>query len=440
MNARDESCDALVIGAGMGGLIAACQLAHAGLGVIVVENLSFIGGRFSGFQSGGVEIPSGAFHTFPHGDKGPMAQALRRSGANVRVKTSKMFASFHVNGRPILARNGFGVFAAVPRVSDKLMLARILLQSWVTLRYDGSFGDWLRRLHVSDEVMILYERFAGFALSASVHDVPYVEGRKVIEMIIRYGVPGIPVGGAREVARQLGLAASQAGVTIRKNTQAQRLLVEGSRICGVVVYDRRREQEYTITAPVIVSNAGPGNTMQLANDAGLANGETPDRPAPAVGLKIHVLSPRSLIDHDSIMFCLDTQRIAGILQATNSDPDLAPKGWHLLVSHQVIPLGADWQAERDTGLADWRYLFGRAFDDCQVVGVSHFPARFPVNWATQGLDLREQPFAENGLWMVGDGMKPPGLMMVEGVAASAEGVVREILARVKRTRPSLYSI
>jgi phytoene dehydrogenase-like protein len=423
MSEGDNSCDILVIGAGVGGLIAACQLAQAGKRVIVVENLSFIGGRFSGFQADGVEVPSGAFHTFPHGHKGPMAQALRRCGANVNVSTSKMFASFHVDGKHIIARNGFGVFNVVPRVGDKLMLARILLQSWVTLKYDGSFGDWLRSLRVSDEVMMPYERFAGFALSASVHDVPYAEGRKVIEMIIRYGLPGIPQGGAREVARQLGLAATRAGVVIRKNTQAQKLRIEGGRVCGVVVHDRRRDETYTIHAPVVISNAGPGQTLRLAH--GLAN--APDVPTPAIGLKIHVLSPRSLIDHDAIMFCLDTQRIAGVLQATNTDPDLAPKGWHLLVSHQVIAPGADWQAERDLGLADWKYLFGAAFDDCKVVGVSQFPARFPVNWAAQGHDLRQQPFADSGLWMVGDGMKPPGLMMVEGVAASAEQVVAEIL-------------
>jgi phytoene dehydrogenase-like protein len=425
----DNDFDVIVIGAGMGGLIAACQLARAGKRVIVVENLSFIGGRFSAFQSGGVEIPSGAFHTFPHGHKGPMAQALKRSGANVQINTSKMFASFHVRGKHIVCTNGFGVFNVVPRLSDKVMLARILLQSWVTLRYDGSFGDWLRTLHVSDDVMLLYERFAGFALSASVHDVPYAEGRKVIEMIIRYGLPGIPMGGAREVARQMGLAASRAGVIIRKNTQARRLLTEEDKLCGVVVHDRRRDVEYTIHVPVVVSNAGPLNTLELAREAGFVNGTAPEPPIPAIGLKIHVLSPRSLIDHDAIMFCLDTQRIAGILQATNVDADLAPKGWHLLVSHQVMPPGADWQAERDLGLADWKYLFGSAFDDCQVVGVSHFPARFPVNWAAQGHDTRTQPFARHGLWMVGDGMKPPGLMMVEGVAAGAELTVQQILRK-----------
>ena len=90
--------------------------------------------------------------------------------------------------------------------------------------------------------------------------------------------------------------------------------------------------------------------------------------------------------------------------------------------------------ERQLALKDWRYLFGSDFDNCEVLGSSYFPARFPVNWASQGHDLRDQIFAERGLWMVGDGMKPEGLMMVEGVAASAESVVRQILG-INNTTP-----
>ena len=31
------------------------------------------------------------------------------------------------------------------------------------------------------------------------------------------------------------------------------------------------------------------------------------------------------------MYCLDTQRIAGMVQPTNSEPRLAPAGKHLLI-------------------------------------------------------------------------------------------------------------
>jgi phytoene dehydrogenase-like protein len=424
-----EKYDVLVIGAGIGGLIAACELAQAGKKVLMVENLSFIGGRFSAFQVNGSEIPSGAFHTFPHGERGPIAQALQRAGARIEVPATKIYASFHVRGEHILAKTGFDAFKAVQKTSDRLMMWRVLLQSWVQRDYPGSFGEWLIQLGASDDVRHMYDRFAHFAMSATIYDLPYVEGRAVIEMIINYGLPGVPIGGAREVARQLGLAATHAGVVVRKNTQARELLTRDGQVCGAAVYDRRRETAYSIFADRVISNVGPGATVKLAQDAGLAATiSTPiPTPAPAVGLKIQVMSPHSLIDHDSIMFCLDTQRVAGILQATNVDPDLAPVGCHLLISHQVIPHGADWQAERDLGLQDWRYLFGKQFDDCEIVGVSHFPDRFPVNWASQGLDLRTQPFAAQGLWMVGDGQKPPGMMMVEGVAASAERTVAQML-------------
>ncbi len=426
MNA--EQVDVLIIGAGIGGLIAACELAQAGRRVLVVENLSFIGGRFSAFRVDGAEIPSGAFHTFPHGERGPIAQAIRRAGAHVDVPATKVFGSFHVRGQHVLAKTGFGVFRAVQRPIDKWMLWRALLQSWIQQEYPGSFGEWLDHLGASPDVRIIFDRFAQFALSATIDDLPYAEGRAVIERIITYGLPGVPMGGAREVARQLGLAASHAGVTIRKNTQVRELLMQSGAFCGAVVYDRRRDVTYTIHADRVISTMGPDATFKLAQQAGIVC-EVSAPIAAAVGLKIQVRSPHSLIDHDSIMFCLDTQRVAGILQATNVDPALASEGCHLLISHQVIPHGADWQAEQALGLEDWRYLFGRKFDDCEIVGTSHFPERFPVNWASQGLDLRAQPFADQGLWMVGDGLKPPGFMMVEGVAASAERTVAQILGK-----------
>ncbi len=78
----------------------------------------------------------------------------------------------------------------------------------------------------------------------------------------------------------------------------------------------------------------------------------------AVGLKVHILSDVSLIPHRGIMYCLDTQRIAGMVQPTNSDPSLAPAGKHLLISHQVIQSN-NVEEERALALADLHMLFGK---------------------------------------------------------------------------------
>jgi phytoene dehydrogenase-like protein len=225
---------------------------------------------------------------------------------------------------------------------------------------------------------------------------------------------------------------------IRKNTPAQQLLLNQGRnhICGVTLLDRHTQKTYTVKTPLVISNVGPSATLKLCHAAGLSTGAVQSIPPPptATGLKVQVLSPKSLINHASIMFCLDTRRIAGIVQISNLDPDLAPPGKHLLISHQVVPQHADWRQERQLALQDWRDLFAADFDNCQVLGTSHFSAHLPVNWAAQGHDWRQQIFAGQGLWMVGDGMKPEGLIMVEGVAASAESVVRHILG-AKDTAP-----
>ena len=309
-----------------------------------------------------------------------------------------------------------------------------LLRSWWQKDYQGSLGDWLLEFGMPDLVRTVYDRFCQFALSSSVSDVPYSEGRKTTAMIFKYGAPGVPRGGTREVARQLGLAALAAGVAIRRNTRALNLLLDNNRVCGVTLLDRRKGERYAVRAPLVISDIGPGNTLRMCEESGLSrdNGQPlPPPPTPAIGLSLQVLSPKSLIDHDAIMFCLDTQRVAGIVQVSNADPDLAPPGKHLLISHQTMHQGADWLEERELALEDWRYLFGKDFGHCEVLAGSHFPARFPVNWASQGHDWREQIFAEQGLRMVGDGMKPEGLIMVEGVAASAESVVRQILGADK---------
>ncbi len=431
------SFDVVIIGAGMGGLLAGCQLAQAGKRVLLVEKLSFLGGRFSGFKVDNVEIPTGAFHTIPHGDKGPFSQALRRSGVNIQISNSKTFASFYINGEHIIAHNAIEILKIFSTLKEKNSVVRGLFLSWLIKDYRGSYGDWLGEIGMSENVKAVYDRFCQFTLSTTIYNLPYVEGRKVTEMIFKYGVPGVPKGGAREVSHQLGLAARNSGVEIRKNTRVQNLILTDGRVSGAVLFDRRLKETYQVKTSEIISSAGPGSTTEMLTASGLSpqyiESVFPTSPPPAMGFKLQVLSPRSLIQEDSIMFCLDTQRIAGILQASNLDPDLVPPGKHLLISHQIMNQGADWREERQLALEDWRHLFGTDFEDCEVLGSSNFPARFPVNWASQGYDLKEQVFAGEGVWMVGDGLKPSGLMMVEGVAASAETVVRQILGDINIT-------
>jgi phytoene dehydrogenase-like protein len=424
--------DVLIIGAGIAGLISACDLAQAGQKVLLVEKLSFLGGRFSAFPYSGAEISSGAFHTFPHGARGPMAMALQRLGINLPISTPKVVASFSLHQRHIVCKTPWDLLNVLPNWHDKLKIVHLTFQVRFQEHFQGSFGDWLAWMGATPLILTIFDRFCQFALSTSVYSVPYYEGKMIVKHIFQYGLPGIPAGGARQVVNQLAQTALAAGVTIWKTTQVENLEFDPQthRICGAIVLNRRKQIRIPVSTRQVISTMG----LQASNEMlASAKQSIPDLPIlavpPATGIKMHVLSPKSLIDHDSIMFCLDTQRIAGILQATNADPTLAPPGKHLLISHQIIAPGADWQEERALAVRDWQHIFGDDFKQCEVVGASQFPGHFPVNWAAQGADIRSQPFSKHNFWLAGDAFKPEGLMMVEGVAASAERVVGQILGK-----------
>jgi phytoene dehydrogenase-like protein len=193
-------------------------------------------------------------------------------------------------------------------------------------------------------------------------------------------------------------------------------------VTGVRVRNKANGEEAVISAPLIVSDLGPRATDALLNNqritqAGVLKQKKPTEVHEAIGLKVHILSDVSFIPHKGIMYCLDTQRIAGMVQPTNSDPRLAPAGKHLLISHQVIQ-SVDIEQEKALALADLRMLFGEAFDKhCRILTMSAYRGEWPVNRIAQGEDLAPCT-AVQGLYMVGDAVKPAGYLMVEGVAQS----------------------
>ena len=145
-----------------------------------------------------------------------------------------------------------------------------------------------------------------------------------------------------------------------------------------------------------------------------------------------MLSDVSLIPHKGIMYCLDTQRIAGMVQPTNADPRLAPAGKHLLISHQVIQ-SAHIEEEKALALADLRMLLGDAFEQhCRVLTMSAYRGEWPVNRLVQGTDI-EATSALRGLYQVGDAVKPAGYLMVEGVAQSVNQVL-DLLDAVEQSQ------
>ena len=402
--------DAVVVGAGLGGLLAALRLTRQGKRVIVVERADRAGGRFTATRLKGAEVSSGALHLLPHGSGGALARMLRDLRVDVPIIDADVFASFWVEGAHTVCRHAVDTLRLLSW-RDRLHLARLLVRARSS-RFRGSFDAWIRsEVDPSSRLYQIAQAFSEFALSLLLEAVSYRELRAVLLTTWRLGLPGVPSGGCRGLVEALVEAVRSAGGSVLLEREVATITREDHRVTGVELRHRRTGAVEAIEAPLVVSNLGPLETLALCGQtAGDRTGRT------ASGLKIQFLSPVSLVPHRSIMFCLGTERVAGIAQPSNADPRLAPPGQHLVMSHQVLH-GPDLATERSAGLRDLHRIFGRAMDDCTILSASRFVNAWPVNRAAQGSDVLQPPPLA-GLHWVGDAYKPSGYMMVEGVAES----------------------
>lgn len=453
-----QSVDAVIIGAGLGGLLSAAQLLQRGMRVVVVERLPHSGGRFTAKTFQGVQVSTGAVHMVPFGSSGVLAGMLDDLHIPHRFMDADVFGSFHVHGKQYRSRGLLGVFKFLgPRQSwwflrlGYLMFLRALPRQ----ERDLPFDLWLER-HINvernPELVAFFASIARFALSLELHQVSTSEVIRTTKNMLLHGAPAIVQGGCGELTRQLEQYVLERGGTIRLASEVLQILHEDGQVTGVRVRDKASGETLLLQAPLVISDVGPRATDGLLRnrtitqaqvlkqrkaarqESDLANVdvievESPEAEAPseaalqeAVGLKVHILSDISLIPHKGIMYCLDTKRIAGMVQPTNSDPSLAPPGKHLLISHQVIQ-SDNVAEERALALADLRMLFGEAFDtQCRVLTMGTYRGEWPVNRIAQGEDAMPKT-AIAGLYLVGDAVKPSGYLMVEGVAQSVNRFV-----------------
>ena len=429
---KNSPFDVIVIGAGLGGLLAAAQFAGLGQRVAVVERLAHVGGRFTAKTFGGAQVSTGAVHMLPFGSNGVVAAMLRELHVPHQVHDAEMFGSFLVRGKQIRARSVLAFLRVVgPRQAPQLVRlgAKMLLRGPLPAERDQTFAQWLVLQGVTratyPDIIAFFERISHFTLSVDLDQVGYVEVCETLKNMLRYGPPGIVDGGCAAVSRALEARLRADGVALFLNHDVQNICTYDDTTTGVETRDKATGEMFMLAAPMIISDIGPSATHMLLGAM------TTQMTAPseqATGLKTHVLMNDSFIDHKGIMYCLDTQRIAGVVQPSNSDASLAPPGKHLLITHQL------WRPERESiaearalALADLEELLGpRDAGSWDVLTMSQYHDSWPVNRAAQGDDTIPTTDIK-GLYLVGDAVKPSGYLMVEGVAQSVNALLDAVL-------------
>src|SRR5690348_16665197 len=267
---HEREADVVVIGAGLGGLLAAAQFLRRGRRVVMVERLAHPGGRFTAKTFQGAQVSTGAVHMLPFGSNGELAGMLRLLGVPHRVHDAEVFASFHVRGRQYICRSvlqlagvlGPRQFAELFRLGGEMLFTRPSAEE-----RGQSFAAWLEARisrRRSPELYAYFERMAHFALSVDLPDVAYPEVVEITKNMLRYGAPGIVDGGCAALTGELERRVLADGGEVRLLQDVLALEHDDGAVTGVRVRDKATGDETLLRAPLVISNIGPAATRRLA--------------------------------------------------------------------------------------------------------------------------------------------------------------------------------
>ena len=432
--------DALVIGAGAGGLFTAARLAHLGYRTLVVERLDKVGGRASTDDIDGFKVNNGAI-VIETG--GITEQTCREVGAAFEIREPSPPLLYRIGGKDVdVTGGGWGfLLSKLTRQGAKLLSGLGAARSDSGLPEEEiSTADWVRRFTRNEGVQGIFRNMCASVFAVSSEELParvfltYFTRKSAFK---RFGFhPEGTIGLWRALAAaitrdggQVRLATEVASITIRDGQVTEAVLRHPGGAGGGTELARAR---------FVVSDIGPAATVRLAppgsfGDDYLTEVKRADRPCAMIA--VNFASTERLIDVPGMLSFATTRRLAYMANFTDLCPEMAPPGWNLYVAAGVpSPSVGDFDAAAETDLlfADIDDIIPRFGDRARVLSTVVTRDDWPPQRAVAGFDL---PFGTPvaNLWNVGDGVKEYANGGTTACAETAELVAGQITARFPLT-------
>ncbi|CAI5472148.1 unnamed protein product [Closterium sp. Yama58-4] len=371
--------DAVVIGAGMGGLVAATQMAVRGMRVLLLEKYVIPGGSSGWYERDGYTFDVGSSVMFGFGDKGNVnlvTRALAAVGRKLSLLEDPVAVHYHMpNGLSVQVHRSYEQFleeliVRFPHEKDGIRkfydecwtvfnaLNALELQSLeeplyllgqffrnplacLTLAYylPQNAGD-IARKYISDSDLLAFIDAECFIVSTvNAANTPMINAAMVL-CDRHYGGINYPQGGVGRIAQELvaGLLERGGEVWYKANV-TQLLFDQHGRAAGVKLSDGR-----TVRAKTVVSNATRWDTFgKLVGEERMPEEERQFqqryRQAPSflsmhLGVRADALPPGTECHH--LVLESEWERMEEPYESiflsipTVLDPSLAPAGRHIL--------------------------------------------------------------------------------------------------------------
>ncbi len=388
--------DAIVIGAGIGGLNCAALLSLAGKKVLVLERNPFIGGRCSSYSREGYTVDY-CVHAFSLGQNGPLQTVVSQAEATTLPLT-----------RPLLRWKPMDLtlvyHGSVIRMPSNLNLLNLMRMAWQFLRVKGvSWKDKKMFLKISGEigkatpeyteslknvnVMDWLNRFSDSLFIHAIYQVtsdsyavvPYnkVSAQDYIDVCkpaLKTGGTGYPIGGCAAIPNAYKNIIDACGGQVVTTTLVDQVLVDQAsgtpRAIGV-----RLKSGKEIKAPVVVSNAWCKDTYHKLLPSSLVPVDLMkkvDSIEPSMASAVlHVALDKPILNKTLVMKTCDIKALdlhkelsaghfemmktLGVFMSipSNLDPGLAPPGKQLVLAGSgYLPLGVDISSQMKELLLD----------------------------------------------------------------------------------------
>jgi carotene isomerase len=387
-----QDADVIVIGSGIGGLVAGALLSRYGRRVLVCESHSIPGGAAHSFSRQGFQFDSGPSFYCGLSDRhslNPLRQVLDALGESIAAIPYDPMGHYHFpDGTFPVYGNADRYRAAIAQITPSgaeqfVRLEQRLLSLYQALReiptlalradlqlipvllsryplallkllpqlgvIQGSVGDlmdqtvsdpWVRRL-IDLECFLLSGLKAHGTIAP---EVAFMFGER------SHSVIDYPVGGSGAIVQALVQGLERWGGKLRLNAHVEEILVEHGKAVGI-----RLKQGKTLKAPIVISNATLWDTYtKLLKPEHLpANYRRAALATPAVDSFMHLhlgiradglegLTGHHVVIHSTERDITEPGNTCMISIPSVWDASLAPAGHHVVHAYTLEPY-ADWQ-------------------------------------------------------------------------------------------------
>lgn len=397
------SYDALVIGAGVGGIAAAARLNHFGYRTLLVETRDAVGGRASTVCIDGFKINTGALVIELGGDNG---EAFDELGVEMGTRTARRPLVLKAGRRHIPMMSGITGYAMTISLNTIGTLARRFPRMRPQRGVDAA--EWLAGMTSSSYLSGLLRNLTTAIFAAEPADV---EAVVVFDYFTRKGAlktyayhPDGTIGPWQAMTDHFCVN----GGTLWLESSAEALTYnESDSVTGARI--RRDGNLIDVRAKLVISNSGPLATVEMCPNELLDESyrhEIRQWSNPSTLITVNFASRKPLTTVNGLVFFGPTRRLAYAANLTDTCPEMAPPGWHLYVAASTPHPSTgefDRESEIELLMADLHENFDD-FDSARILSIEITAGDWPAQRAIAGRDLPQSTPILN-LWNVGDGVR-----------------------------------